>query len=432
MLKAKWLQPLPGYMLCLLAFTIPLPFIYAALSIVLLAIVWLLQADFKITYQNLKTHKILWIWIAYFLMLSISYTYSNNKEQSLFDLQTKLSILVLPIIIGCGMQLDKRLLEKIFFFFTVGITLTALFCISKGLWLWHSTGETKFLFYHDLVEGFEANAVYMAWYVLFSITLLLFVPWSNFFQNEYKALKIIFLLVQTIFFVLLSARMLIAVFFLILIPYYLRLIMVKQRVKLWQSIVVAVIVLLLGLVLLTTHNPIRKRYADISHNNIDSVFKGNYHNFKETKFNNLTLRMFLWRICIENMNEHHLWLKGAGNGDAQALQNAKIAEYHIISFDDDRSKAAIVNANLHNMFMQSLIMVGIPGALLFSILCMVPLFYIRKVDYAQVFLIFHITAIAFMFQEAALQTQAGVIYYSFFSMIFWNLYYRKRSSLSDL
>jgi hypothetical protein len=425
MLKARWLQPLPGYMLCALAFTISLPFIYAALSMVLLVITWLLQADLKTTFQNLKTRKILWLWVAYFLLTAISYSYSDNKEQSLFDLQTKLSILILPVVIGCGMELNKPLLERVFFFFTLGIVLTATICITKGLWLWHTTSDTKFLFYHDLVEGFEANAVYMAWYVLFSITLLLFFPWNSLFQNGYKLFRVLFLIVQITFFILLSARMLIAVFFLILIPYYLRLIIMQQKIKLWQSTLAVVAVLALGYLLLNTNNPIQKRYADISHNNIDTVFKKDYHDFKETKFNNLTLRIFLWRICIENMNEHHLWLKGAGNGDAQALQNAKITEHHIISYDDDKSRAAIVNANLHNMVMQSLIMVGLPGAILFLILCISPLFFIYQAPFRQVFLIFHITAISFMMQEAALQTQAGVIYYSFLSMIFWNLFYSK-------
>lgn len=118
---------------------------------------------------------------------------------------------------------------------------------------------------------------------------------------------------------------------------------------------------------------------------------------------------------------------GAGNGDAQKLQNDKITAHHIIGWDPAQPPA-MMNANLHNMPMQSLVMIGLPGAILFLIIALAPLFNIRGVIAPGVFLIFHISAIAFMMQEAALQTQAGVLYYSFFSSIFWSIRYQRREA----
>ena len=126
------------------------------------------------------------------------------------------------------------------------------------------------------------------------------------------------------------------------------------------------------------------------------------------------------------MQEHNLWLAGAGNGDVHTLQNDKMAEYGIKNiYPVNTWRSPFYNANLHNMFFQCLLMIGIPGLLIFTAIAFLPIFNLRNFIYGQVFLIFHLTAIFFMLQEAALQSQAGIIYYTFFSMIFWNISYQK-------
>ena len=172
-------------------------------------------------------------------------------------------------------------------------------------------------------------------------------------------------------------------------------------------------------ILAQTHNPLRKRFADIMHPNMSTVTQENYHGV-EPKWTNLTLRLFVWRIALENMNNHDLWLRGAGNGDVHTLQNARIASHGINQMSETSSpRSALFKVNMHNMYLQSLIMLGIGGAILFFIISFAPLFYLRRADAAWFFGVFHIIAIIFMMVEAALQTQAGVIYYCLFSAIFW-------------
>lgn len=366
----------------------------------------------------------LWVWIAYFLLHAVSYTYSDNKDQSLFDLQTKLSILLLPVIIGAGINIQKRLLERIMFFFVAGTTAVAIICITKATLLWYETKNIEVLFYHKLIEGLEINAVYGAWYTFFAIALLLLFPWNKFFISKFRFLRVVLLIIQIIFFVLLSARMLIALFFIILIPYYIISLFRKRSISYLQLGIVFSFFIILAIAIVATENPIKKRYEEIIQKDLKTLVFKDYHNVSETEFNNLTLRIFMWRIGLANMEEKNLWLSGTGNGDAQKLQNDKIKEYGIIGWDPNQD-AALINANLHNMLMQSLLMIGIPGAILFLLMAFVPLFNLRQLYASKVFWIFHISAIAFMMQESALQTQAGVVYYSFFSCIFWNLYYTR-------
>lgn len=410
-------QTFVEFALCLLAFSIPFPFIYATIGIGVLALAWLIQGRFKATFINLKDRKVLWLWILYFILHAVSYYYSDNKGQSAFDTQQKLSFFILPILIGAGITIDRRGLERIFISFIIGTSLIAVWCLAKAGMAWQSTHDKNVFFYHELVTGLEANAVYMALYFIFSISLLLFVPWEYHFKR--RAGKIALAVFQIAFFVLLSSRTLIALFFVFIIPFY----FINISKAFSRTRILIGLGALVGLfsIIIFTDNPLRNRYINIYETNFELAFRDDYHNVAEGDFNNLTLRIFLWRLGIMNMNEHNLWLTGAGNGDAQELQNAKMDRVGLPNIYNEAYHSPMYNANLHNMFMQSLLMLGLPGAIILFFISFLPFLYIRKVPYSQAFLIFHVIMVFFMMQEAAFQTQAGIIYYAFFSLLYWNM-----------
>ena len=136
MLKARWLKQLQLFLLCVLAFSIPFPFIYGAVAVGVLAGVWLLRVNIRELSQKIRERKALWPWLLYYLLFAISYFYSQDKQQSLFDLQTKLSLLLFPLIIGAGEAIDRRQLERIFLFFVLGVGLAAIICFSRSFYIW--------------------------------------------------------------------------------------------------------------------------------------------------------------------------------------------------------------------------------------------------------------------------------------------------------
>lgn len=154
-----------------------------------------------------------------------------------------------------------------------------------------------------------------------------------------------------------------------------------------------------------------------------------YSNVSEEDFDNVTLRLFLWRMGIESISEKNAWLTGLGNGDVHLVLNSKMRDYHIKNIDnpDVGQRPGFYNANLHNMYVQTLVMLGIPGLILFCLVVFMPIFYIFKVTPYQPFLIFHIASMLFMMQEAVLQTQAGIVFYMLISSIFWSVYYRDKN-----
>ena len=71
-------------------------------------------------------------------------------------------------------------------------------------------------------------------------------------------------------------------------------------------------------------------------------------------------------------------------------------------------------------------MLGIGGLLVFLLIIFSPFAYFRGFDNKIIIFLFSLTMAALMMQESSLQTQAGIVFYAFFSMIFCNYAYSER------
>lgn len=427
MLRAPWVQTALQYALCILAFLIPFPFIFGSYAIVLLSLLWILNGDFKGSFQRFKANKVLWAWVAYYVLNALSYFYSENKGQSLFDIGAKMSILLLPFVIGAGTPISKKLFERVLVFFISSLSIVAVISIIHAIVRCYREGYIykPFFFYHDLVAGFDSSAVYMALYCLFSLACLLMLQWQHFFTGKYKWVKVLLIVWQILFFILLSSRLLIILFFILLVPFYIRKAFKHKGWGIGRLAIIAVFFAIIGGGVFTTDNPVKNRFNDMFQKDLSIAWQDDYSQIPQDSFSNVTLRLMLWRFGYENMQEHNLWLKGAGNGDAVDLQNQKLEQH---GFDIDAAKdnvrSEFYNINLHNMFFQVLMMIGIPGLLLYIIMVFSPLLALQGMEYRHIFFVFHVSMLFFMFQEAIFQTQAGIVFYSVFSMIFWNLKYK--------
>lgn len=432
MAKQGLLQQLFYYSICLVAFFIPFPFIYGSIAVITTTVLWLLQGNFKQTFTNLRERKIFWAILIFFLLHAISYFYSTNKGESLTDLQLKLLFVALPITIGAGADINKLWLTRIVTFFVAGITAIAIFCFADAIILWTEQHITWQFFYHQLVRKLSANAVYMSWYVVFSLSCLLYYPWPK--QGKGRVILLVFtILLQLLFLFLLSSRTLILLFVGITI-----ISLLANRFKTSIGEKVLYIALLTSILFVVfTDNPIKRRYTEVATTTNSEVRPvkstdtlpptANTIAEKTTppKLKNVGLRVFIWKAGFQNMNEHHLWLTGAGNGDVHLLQNQKLYENGITDMFDAENRSEFYNINLHNMYFQSLFMLGIPGLILFLIITFSPVITFFRNKCVKIFIFFNIISIIFMLQESVLQTQAGMLYYVFFWVIFWNTHYNK-------
>lgn len=412
--------------LCLLAFSIPFPFIYSSLAMILLSLAWLWGWRKGLALKRWSRRWALWPWAVYYLLHAISFFYSENREQSAFDLQVKLGLLLLPVLVG-SLSLEQRNLQKILASFCFGVSAVALIALVRSALIWEETEFSGIMFYHNLVRDFDANAVYMSWYTLVSIGLILLFPWSR----PYPYLRIPLLVLQTGFLILLSSRMLLVLFLGFVIPLYFY-VRIRHLRFTWPKFLGVSLVLgaALSLVILTD-NPIRKRFVDILYNP-EIVYLKDFSQVDESTINNTDLRLFLWKIGLENMNEQGLWAFGAGNGDVNALQNQKMMDYRFRNMDhpDPEQRSSFYNINLHNMFLQTLLMLGILGLIPFLAMVFLPWIVLPRCRLWAPFSVFLLTSFFFLQQESCLQSHAGVIFYSFFSSLFWAAFYTDKYAIS--
>jgi len=404
------------FMLCVVAFFIPIATNFTSLSIIILAVCWSLL--FSKTYlKQLFERQVLWIWLAFFLLYGVGYLYSHDKDQALFELQTKLSFLLLPVIIGAGPEIKESKLQNIFTGLVTGCAACAIFCLGRSAYVWISTGATEQFFYHTLVKDFDANAVYFSFYIYFALSILILYSWTNFLRS--RLLQFILFVVLFAFLVLLSSKMLIVLFVVLVLPLFYKKIS-KRQVPKGLLVSGAAGIVAVCCIVAFTHNPIRQRYESVLQNSKLVLVQN-----QNQEFNNLTLRLFLWKMAIDDLNDNHLWLTGCGTGDVIEMQKKTIMAYNAKAHSLDKHPP-LWNFNAHNMYLHMLLMLGIPGLIFLLTIVFLPFFLLRRTGHPRIFLAFHVAAAIFLFQEAAFQTSTFVIVYTFFTMIFYNLYYSRK------
>jgi O-antigen ligase len=130
---------------------------------------------------------------------------------------------------------------------------------------------------------------------------------------------------------------------------------------------------------------------------------------------------------MESIQQEHLYWYGSGIGDVATIQQKTIEKHNFELNEGNRAKK-IWEFNMHNMYIQELFMLGIIGLLTFLIILCRPLFLEFSTPYKWLFWSFQLTSIAVFFIESALQTQAGIIFFSFFSMLFLQHYYSSKET----
>lgn len=407
---------------CILAFLIPFPFFLAPVVIILIAAAWLLAGNYQGFFSYFKRSPVLIGWAVFYALHVWSYFYSTDKAVAGFELEKKLSFVVLPIILYAPFYRHRRQVSVLLFSFIAGISLIALWCLARAVYLWMDDGDTGHFFYHALAQGTEANAVYVSWYVISALSLLFFMPWRESGLPITTPLRWSLSLLLTLFLILLSSRLLIALFLIILLP-----------VLIWQSALRGrrrgPLLAGLGLLLVVaggmafTKNPVSQRFQEVFTKDLRQSYYSDYRS-RDQQFTNLTLRVFLWRVGVDNLNAGgtQRWLLGTGTGDVLRYQKERMHELGIRDVYSKEYPSPYAGISLHNMYVQSLVMLGIAGFLLMCYLAFWPLGLRRRWPGRLPLLLIMGISAAFMFQESALQTQAGVVFYVFFSILLYNRY----------
>ncbi len=379
----------------IIAFILPFEKIIIRYLLVLFALFCLFIADYKQLKerQNWIKLSLISLWILPFLQLLIL-----NKLEIYWDhLMTKLTLLIIPIIIiTCYWPYEIKI-GKVLKFFTLGCLISALFCMLNSLFSYYFLENIKAFNYTSLSIFHHPGYFTMYLNFVIGITYLALLKPIEFFNISIKW-SIIIISFLTLFILIASSRtgwitnILLHIIFLTIII---------TNKKFSKKIFVYVIIFLIPFVSIIYINPtIKLRFNELVKNAI------NVENSKKVSSSS-NVRRKTWLTSTKLIKKK--WLFGYGTGigkKALKEQNKK----------DGYDYMYKKNFNAHNQFLQVLIDHGLIG---FLILLFYSFFMIYSsiVKKKFIFTIFLCIIILNFLTESILETQSGVIFFAFFNTI---------------
>jgi O-antigen ligase len=389
------------YALFLVVGTMPFHSNVNSASIIVLSIVWMFEGNFAAKRKLFLTRPLISFFLLFYFLFLLGMIYTDNVAVGLFNLEKKLPLLSLPVLIGTSLSFDKKMMRDVLFFFIVTCFVTSLICLGNAFFQVLTTGSRSFFFHDELSSMIGLQPPYFGLYISFSILILIFFAWNNRKGISKRNVVVNMLLVCYFFFfiVLLSARTS-SVFLLLFFFCFALYAFILQRRMIWGFVIF--IFAAVTLVLLIYISPylndrfIKPIISDIS------VTEGG----KET---GLSIRLVKWKCSIEGIKGN--WLFGVGTGDT--------VDYLVDCYQKTNFWGMYpqYRFNSHNQFFETGLTLGMFGLLSFLI-CIGGLSFLgfRNGDYLCISFV-----ILFCFScltESLLERQWGIVFFAFFASLF--------------
>jgi len=362
-------------------------------------------------FRQVKHQRLIWLVIAFYLFHVLSLVVSSNVEQAFFDLERKLTLLLIPLAFSSLPTIKEKRQHHILISFVAANGVIALICTGFFIdRLLDPVYFKKFLDYplYYIYRDFSLfnHPTYFALFMGLSVAFLLYL-----YHQRQTLISRRWIVVMVVFFSLLvfvissrAAIIVLVVLFLLTIFHYGR----SPAVK---------IALLAGLVVLSTLGLTNYRfnnYLELA----GKVIQGKKIDSREL-IEQDALRFLLWDVTVD-LTRQNLWL-GTGTGDIRKDLKEEYARRDIL-------KHMQRTFNPHNQYLSTLLGVGIFGMLvLLSILIWPLILACRRRDYLGMsLLIVFLLNLAF---ESMLNRSPGILSFAFFYG--WIIVHRYREDPQD-
>jgi O-antigen ligase len=226
----------------------------------------------------------------------------------------------------------------------------------------------------------------------------------------------IFLIVYLSGFLLLLSSKLVIFFYLVYLFFWFIRHLQSNRMKKLVTVVFLTLGILIVTLVFATRNPISNRFYEIAEGNIKIVTQDS---FKESDyFNGLQFRLLQWKFVSEILTEHNRWLIGVSAGDAQSILNKKYLSKNMYSGEPSRGSRGYLAYNTHNQFLQTVLQNGIIGLLVLLVICF-SLLKMAAQDRHPYTRFIILLLLAWLFTEAAFETQYGIMIFTFFPLFIY-------------
>ncbi len=402
------------YIITIIAFIIPFGIRLLPSFIILLGLFWLftggIKRIIKFFFHSKERNKFfLFLLIFFYFSHLLSLLYTENIRPGTFDLQVKLSFLLLPLFLA-GIHRDSIDLNKVLHSFFTGTLVAAILCFFIAIWNSLDFDTGKFLFNVQPGENYWENFFlynrfsvfhhpsYFAMFILFTLAIGFFYLKPNnesFFGNRFIVITMVFLSV-TLF--LLSSRAGLLAWFILIIIFGLT--FIQKRTRKFYRLMIPLVILagVFSLLLIKI-----SRY-----NTVKEEFKVHENYTQESIKSSIGTRMVLWEEALHVIKRNFFF--GVGQGDIKM-------ELHNQAKKKGYLQIVEKNLNVHNQFLETFVGLGIGGVILLIMLLFGPVIKLKG-KYFELFFYFIIIVTVNLVFESMFNRLAGVFFFAFFYCLF--------------
>jgi len=387
------------WLLVLVAGTMPFWNLVNSYAILALSVGWAIHAFLgRWNPGNLRVRAPEWIFPAiYCLCATVAFFADQSPLRSAIYLETYTSLLLFPLFLGSIQLLNPSELRLTMLGFVAGNLLGSLVCLLMAGLDFLRSHHVNALFYHRLSGHIGINAVYFSMYVLFCLFVLLHYFFFTRVNAKVRGIALLMIFYFILLEVMLSSKMFLFLLFLsgLCLTAYSFFILGRKRLSI--LFLVLFLITLPATLLKFPYSKSRIEYTQLKR------YEGSMDNN-----NGIAVRYVLWRASWDLLQRNQAFL-GLGHFTAQ---DSLRKEYRDAGFE----VAAREGYNSHNQYLFTWLSYGYLG-IVSLLTCLIYPFLaswrrrnLLGICLAACFILGCLT-------ECMLETQKGIVFFSFFSSL---------------
>lgn len=383
------------FILNLLAFSIPLNKVLLSPLIILFvgsSIIHFVANKYKI--NNLNKSSLL-LPALFYLLYVTGLLYSDDMNSGGFDLEVKLSLILLPLCFLVNPFAGLRSLITICNKFILGCATAMLLCFISAYLDYYIAGNFESFFYDSL--SIYRHPGYFAMYLVFAVSLVLLYVMHNY--EKLPKLNLIALVTFVVlcgtFIIMLTSKAGIISFAGVLFTFFIYFILRYKQYVIGFGMIV--LIFIISFIAVNKSETLKRRIAE-SFSALSEKQVQNDNDLETT-----SLRKVIWKSSFKLIKAN---VFGYGTGD---VNNVLSEQYK----KDGNLKAEHKHLNAHNQFLQTTLALGIFGLFVLLAMLIYPIFSLTGIQKI-IFIFFIISIIVFCLTESILETQSGIIFFAFF------------------
>ncbi|MCA0429315.1 MAG: O-antigen ligase family protein [Bacteroidetes bacterium] len=378
----------------LLAFC--LPFGGYALSYIIIG--WL-----ALSFFNLKKEKLIsgikkpqFILSLFFFIYTLISAIAFDGVEKWNSIEIKLSFAIMPYLFFC-FEYPFIIIQRIIVGFVSGSFFACIILLCRGIYF-AVNGQTNYLTYSDF--SYFMHTAYFSLYLCLALLIInLYYPiWFKSARSLLNFSKIMGVLF-TVCILLCASK--IGILCLILVYGFIGFTKFKGKLTLTKGLIIFASLVVLLLATLKFVPAVYARFDNLIHLNINQLNKQSSESSE--------VRVLIWEQCLDIIKTN--FFIGVGVGNANDTLYHYYAKYGLTGALDHK-------LNAHNQFFQTGIGLGILGVLPLLVLLMFGLYKTIKTNF--ILFVLSLLIILNFLTESMLQSAAGVLFFCFFTNLFFN------------